>query len=132
MGGRCFPILRVGRVGAKHPENTWPLNHEYHFRMLRPYHRQRHYHRHYHRQRPSPPLTLPSPSCKIIIPVPFGRPARFTRFSHFTRGPRRGEASGKYLAFEPRIPFPDASPLPSPSPSSPSSPIPAPSPSSPP
>src|SRR5450830_530739 len=28
----------------------------------------------------------------------------------------RGEASGKYLVFEPRISFPDASPLPSPTP----------------
>src|SRR5450756_1934024 len=60
---------------------------------------------------PSPPLTLPLPSCKIIIPVPFGRHGGFSRLTNFTCGVRRGAASGKYLAFEPRISSPDASPV---------------------
>src|SRR5450759_5265081 len=58
--------------------------------------------------------------------VPFGRGDGGSLFSHFTRGARRGEASGKYLAFEPRISFPDASPLPSATPLP--SPLPSPTP----
>ena len=42
---------------------------------------------------------------------PVWTPHWYYPFSDFTCGVRRGEASGKYLAFEPRISSPDASPL---------------------
>src|SRR5665811_1389935 len=42
---------------------------------------------------------------------PVWTPHWYYPFSDITCGVRRGEASGKYLAFEPRISSPDASPL---------------------
>ena len=38
MVGAMIGMMGMPMAGAKHPENTWSLNHEYHFRMLRPTH----------------------------------------------------------------------------------------------